>query len=94
MGSVVVDGLADDELTQEQAIKSDTCEPLQEPKFNEWKGMSVQNGWKLNHHTDEAHVAASEGLASDYIDNGPNGSSQRAGNEVVNENSPLQQVYN
>jgi hypothetical protein len=32
--------------------------------------MRFQNGWKLNHHTDEAHIAASEGLASDYIDNG------------------------
>ena len=32
--------------------------------------MSVQIERRLNHHTDEAHVAASEGLASDYIGNG------------------------
>jgi hypothetical protein len=32
--------------------------------------MSVQDKRRLNHHTDEAHVAASEDVASDYIDNG------------------------
>jgi hypothetical protein len=56
--------------TPELAAKSNTCEPLQEPKINEWKGMRIQDGWKVNHHTDEAHTAASEGMASDYIDNG------------------------
>ena len=72
---MVLEGRGEDgqrwEPTQERAMQSDSdIEPLQEPKINEWKGMSVQNKWRLNHHTDEAHVAASEGLASDYVDNG------------------------
>lgn len=58
------------EPTQEPATEPDISEPLQEPKINEWKGLSIQERGKLNHHTDEAHVAASEGMASDYIDNG------------------------
>ena len=56
--------------TREQAAESSIREPLHEPKTNERKGMSVQMRGKLNHHTDEAHGAASEGTASDYIDNG------------------------